>query len=51
MTFHRLVQANAGSLILQLGKHDGDGVRESLLGAVTNDPADLRLAPAHRQSA
>lgn len=38
-----LVQANPGCLILQLGQQVDDGLRESLVGAVSDDPADLVL--------
>jgi hypothetical protein len=43
LDLHRLAQANAGSLILQLGRHVDEGLRESFLGAATDNPADLKL--------
>jgi hypothetical protein len=39
----RLAVANPGSLILQLGRHTGEGVRESALGAGSEDPEDVAL--------
>ncbi|MDG4823257.1 hypothetical protein O7635_15480 [Asanoa sp. WMMD1127] len=43
MNLSRLALANPGSLILLLGRLADEGLRESSLGAVADDPADFAL--------
>ncbi|MDI6102070.1 hypothetical protein QLQ12_25965 [Actinoplanes sp. NEAU-A12] len=43
LRFRELAEANTGALILNLGRHTAEGIRESALGAITYDSADLEL--------
>jgi hypothetical protein len=43
LRFRELAEANVGALILQLGGHTAEGIRESTMGAVTYDSTDLAV--------
>jgi hypothetical protein len=43
LRFRELAEANTGALILNLGRHTAEGIRESALGAIIYDSADLEL--------